>query len=281
MLVACGAPTSLDAGHDPIDAADAAMSDSPTLPDAPPDVPVDAPFAVGVPFDVVLAPGEVARHPLVLTEGDWLYLGIRNAELTDPTLALTTLAGERVAYSEDFVQSDSGAVILTRIPATDTYVVETALEPGREGDGRFTLESALLMTNASFVIDAERGDDVRSATAFEPMGGWIAGRFDHPGDVDVFDLPDAYLTGAGVPVVGFDILPSGPTGNGATTPPANVRFVSSTGASIGEWTPTGDEQHLDLESVELPGGFFEVRGGDAPGANGFYVIRIFFSIRVP
>lgn len=278
VLAACGPePTAFDAGLDApsVDAPEGGVADTPSV---PLDAPVDAPGLLipGAALEGRLGSGEVARYPVELAAGDWFYLlAGRDVPIPDPTLALTTLAGDRVAYSEDFVQTDVGAILITRVPATASYVVEVALEPGREGDGRFTLESALLMSNASITFEVERGDDPASATPFESMFGWVAGSFEHPDDVDVFDLPDTYFAGSGTPTVGFDIMPSGPAGNGSTSAPARVRLLDAGGGVLGEWLPTGSEEHHELVAAELLGGFLEVRGGPTPGENGFYVVRIF------
>lgn len=279
LVSACVPSAGLDAGLTR-DAPDASLADAPERLDVSitTDVPPDAPAAhvFGAAVAGTLGPGETARHAFHGTAGDWVYLAAgEGGGPPDPTLALTTIGGARLAYSEDFVDSDDAAMIITRLASSGLHWVEVALEPGREGDGRYTLDSAVLSASSAITIDHELGDDLASATPFETTATYLAGSFEHADDVDLFDLPDSAFAGSGTPMVILDMLPSGPNGNGSSSVPATVGLLDASGARLIEWTPTGDEEHMELGSDDLLGGFVEVRAGAAPGAHGLYVMRVF------
>lgn len=283
-LAACAPAFKADAGRDSVDGA-VGLDAPDTALDVPPpssDVPSDAftRLAAGAPHEGHLGAGETARYWLDGVAGTWISILITEMA-TDPTVALTTLAGERIAFCEDFIQTDDGAMLVTQIRESGPLLVEVALETGREGDGRYSIEWGVLGPSEVFTLDLESGDDAANATRFETQFTWLAGSLDHPDDVDVFDLPDGFFVGPGTPIVVMNPTPTGPNGNGSTSTLASIRLLDASGASLAEWIPTGSEEYLELVSPALAGGFVELRGSSAPGDHGLYVIRIFVSRLVP
>jgi hypothetical protein len=237
----------------------------------------------------IQAPGDRDYFTVDLTAGDWVVITTTANPDDDIAMVDTVIQlfdgpseADLVAENDDSVpRVNTDSELIYHVPVDGTYYVRVLeftdwmMETPLEGEAGFTytLAAGTVDPDAAVVtIDGETGNDAASAQVLntDMDYGIVLGTFADGDDVDVFSFS---VTDR----VGFEMMPSGTTGYGSTSPIGNIWISDMAGTEIIGRLDNASGAYEEL-SPALPAGDYLLHvehGGSAVGENDFFVLKAF------
>jgi hypothetical protein len=239
---------------------------------------------VGDPYGaegVIDPAGDLDLFRFEAAAGQWLRIITRTGgSPVDPVITLFDEALNRLAENDDqvdVVRRGTDSEINFYVPEAGTYFVgvqeyATWAEETPVGGPDYVYSLRVLIWNdviQGVLIDPENGDDAPSAAPGEL--GTLLGTFRDASDVDVFRIRIDTATTARYEVL---VLPSGPEGQGSTSPVGDLWLTDATGDEILARVNNAAGSQT-LEPPVNPGEYllFLAHPETAAGGNDYYVLR--------
>ncbi len=234
----------------------------------------------------IQTPGDEDYFSFMATAGTWYVLSTDanpddDPDMIDTVITLYDDTMTQLAENDDGVpRASTDSEIIWVAPADGTYYVkvqEWSEWAGEtlEGMPSFTYTLSVLDldgTEAAVLIDAEPGNDAASATALKINMdvGFLFGTFASASDIDVF----SFSVAAGRTFF-FDLMPSGTSGYGSTSPAGRVYVTSSDGSEVLARIDNSLDNLTDISPALTAGDYllWIEHGSGAAGANDFYVVK--------